>query len=407
MVAWTFDNRSTDLSGTANDPTHDASGNMTADSSNTYIYDAWNRLVEVRDRGDDSLIAEYEYDGQKRRIEKTVDETETDYFYNDNWQLVEERVDGSVAYEYAWDQRYIDAPIARFDAAGDAVYYTNDANMNVTSLVEESGTVIERYAYSPYGERTVLDADWSADADGVSDVDNTLGHQGLHLDTESALYYNRNRYYSPALGRFITRDPLGYVDGMSVYEYAKSTAVNMTDPEGLECNRACCACVATPWLCRIEVSAAAKLEGGCKKAKPLPPGLGLGIGGEYVCWARARGVRFDLVHDTGLDVSGCHLQQDALSISVADGSFSKHSAPRDSGPPNRIQRKGFLEYHGWWYMDSPGFSVRLKKSYIYSFTAWVWVQEQPWVRRTWSLLKGALPPKPIVYCWAAHRSIAS
>ena len=57
MVAWTFDNRSTDLSGTAeldqtrthnaaneitdlsgtaNDPTHDASGNMTADSSNTY-----------------------------------------------------------------------------------------------------------------------------------------------------------------------------------------------------------------------------------------------------------------------------------------------------------------------------------------------------------------------------------
>jgi YD repeat-containing protein len=67
MVAWTFDNRSTDLSGTANDPTHDASGNMTADSSSTYIYDAWNRLVEVHDRGDDSLIAEYEYDGQKRR----------------------------------------------------------------------------------------------------------------------------------------------------------------------------------------------------------------------------------------------------------------------------------------------------------------------------------------------------
>jgi RHS repeat-associated protein len=141
-------------------------------------------------------------------------------------------VDGSVAYEYAWDQRYIDAPVARFDAAGDAVYYTNDANMNVTSLVEESGTVIERYAYDPYGERTVLDADWSADADGLSDVDNVLGHQGLYLDTESALYYNRNRYYSPSLGRFITRDPLGYVDGMSVYEYVKSQAIVLTDHLG-------------------------------------------------------------------------------------------------------------------------------------------------------------------------------
>jgi len=47
-------NEITDLSGTANDPTHDDAGSMTADASNTYIYDAWNRLAEVHDRGDDS-----------------------------------------------------------------------------------------------------------------------------------------------------------------------------------------------------------------------------------------------------------------------------------------------------------------------------------------------------------------
>jgi RHS repeat-associated protein len=262
MVAWTFDNRSTDLSGTAdldqtrthnaaneitdlsgtaNDLTHDAAGNMTADSSNTYIYDAWNRLVEVRDRGDDSLIAEYEYDGQKRRIEKTVNSSTDDYFYNSGWQLVETRTadDADPAEQYVWDLRYVDAPVLRFQdtntdgTVDNTLYYTNDANFNVTALVDESGTVVERYAYSPYGERTVLDADWSADADGLSDVDNVLGHQGLHLDTESALYYNRNRYYSPTLGRFITRDPLGYIDGMSVYEYVGSSAVNTADPEGL------------------------------------------------------------------------------------------------------------------------------------------------------------------------------
>jgi RHS repeat-associated protein len=102
----------------------------------------------------------------------------------------------------------------------------------VTALVDESGTVVERYSYSPYGERTVLDADFSADANGLSDVDNALGHQGLHLDTESALYYNRNRYFSPALGRFIARDPLGYVDGMSVYQYAKSSPLDLIDPAG-------------------------------------------------------------------------------------------------------------------------------------------------------------------------------
>jgi RHS repeat-associated protein len=273
MVAWTFDNRSTDLSGTAeldqarthnaaneitdlsgtaNDPTHDASGNMTADSSNTYIYDAWNRLVEVRDRATDALIATYECDGQKRRIEKTVDSSTDDYFYNSDlglrslggagWQLLETRTDDDVdpSEQYVWDLRYVDAPVLRFqdtDTDGtidDTLYYTNDANFNVTALVDESGNVVERYAYSPYGERTVLDADFSADANGVSDVNNALGHQGLHLDTESALYYNRNRYYSPSLGRFITRDPLGYVDGMSVYEYVGSSPRVYVDAMGYE-----------------------------------------------------------------------------------------------------------------------------------------------------------------------------
>jgi RHS repeat-associated protein len=78
----------------------------------------------------------------------------------------------------------------------------------------------------------VLDADWSADADGLSDVDNALGHQGLHLDTESALYYNRNRYFSPALGRFIQRDPLGYIDGMNQYEYIGDSPSGSQDPAG-------------------------------------------------------------------------------------------------------------------------------------------------------------------------------
>jgi RHS repeat-associated protein len=196
--------------------------------------------VEVRDRGDDSLIATYEYDGQKRRIEKTVNSTTEDIFYNSEWQILEVRTadDTDPSEQYIWDIRYVDAPVVRFQDADtdgtvdNTLYYTNDANMNVTALVDESGTVVERYAYDPYGERTVLDGDWSTDADGVSDVNNALGHQGLHLDSESALYYNRNRYYSPSLGRFITRDPLGYVDGMSVYEYRKSSRSATADPEG-------------------------------------------------------------------------------------------------------------------------------------------------------------------------------
>lgn len=57
---------------------------------------------------------------------------------------------------------------------------------------------------------------------------------GRPLDLESGLYYFRNRYYSPTLGRFISPDPLDYVDGMNVYAYVNGNVVNLLDPMGTE-----------------------------------------------------------------------------------------------------------------------------------------------------------------------------
>jgi RHS repeat-associated protein len=54
---------------------------------------------------------------------------------------------------------------------------------------------------------------------------------GQRYDSETGFYYFRNRYYDPELGRFISRDPLGYVDGMSLY--AGYFAPHGLDPLGL------------------------------------------------------------------------------------------------------------------------------------------------------------------------------
>ena len=73
------------------------------------------------------------------------------------------------------------------------LYYLNDANMNVTALVNTSGTVVERYVYDPYGQVTVLDSttggqtDWAADADGDFDVDNEILYCGYRYDPETGL----------------------------------------------------------------------------------------------------------------------------------------------------------------------------------------------------------------------------
>jgi RHS repeat-associated protein len=58
---------------------------------------------------------------------------------------------------------------------------------------------------------------------------------GRPLDGETGLYYFRNRYYDPELGRFTSVDPLGYVDGPSMYGFAMNGPMNGGDPLGLVC----------------------------------------------------------------------------------------------------------------------------------------------------------------------------
>ena len=62
-------------------------------------------------------------------------------------------------------------------------------------------------------------------------------HQPFHLqnqyfDQETGLHYNFLRYYEPALGRFITQDPIGLMGGMNLYRF-EGTVQNQVDPLGL------------------------------------------------------------------------------------------------------------------------------------------------------------------------------
>jgi len=147
--------------------------------------------------------------------------------------------------QFVWDVRYVDAPVLRFhdgDTDGtidDTLYYTTDANMNVTALVDTDGTVVERYVYDAYGRVTFLAADWSlqenGDVDGIaSNYANTVLFAGYRFDSETGLYHVRHRMYHATLGRWIQRDPIGYGDGMGLYAYVAANPLASRDPHGLQ-----------------------------------------------------------------------------------------------------------------------------------------------------------------------------
>jgi RHS repeat-associated protein len=223
-------NEITSISGQTS-PTYDANGNMTGDQSgHTLIFDAWNRLIQVKNGS--TALETYGYDGLNRRITENPG-TVRDLYYDTSWQLLEEDVSGSMQDQYVWSPVYIDALIER-DTPAQRFYVQQDANFNVTALVDSSGNVQERYIYDPYGTTTILTPIWSTRA--TSSFGWVFLHQGGRFDNATGLYLFRIRDLSPTLGRWIENDPLQYAAGSSnFYEDVMNDPVARLDPTGTIC----------------------------------------------------------------------------------------------------------------------------------------------------------------------------
>jgi RHS repeat-associated protein len=123
------------------------------------------------------------------------------------------------------------------DLSGDGtyderLYVQQDANYNPASLSDNTGVVVERFLFDPYGVATFLDPNWSVDAAG-SDYAWTHLHQGGRHDPLTGLVHFRFRDYRPTLGRWTQQDPAGYVDGANLYLALLSNPVHHNDPTGL------------------------------------------------------------------------------------------------------------------------------------------------------------------------------
>jgi RHS repeat-associated protein len=205
---------------------------------------------------------EYAYDGLNHRITDSFGPgpiTSTrDLYYSLQWQVIEERVRTATGdipttadTRYVWSPVYVDAMIAR-DQNADSnsatgtggleqrIYALQDANWNTTAIVAASGvpgfatgSVIYRFVYTPFGESTVLTASWATPTSPLVTAWNHL-FQGLKFNEATGLACVRNRDYSASLGRFIERDPIGFVArDNNWYRFVCNQPSRKTDSSGL------------------------------------------------------------------------------------------------------------------------------------------------------------------------------
>jgi RHS repeat-associated protein len=115
-------------------------------------------------------------------------------------------------------------------------WYLYDGNGNVMQLLDASTLdVAAVYEYDAYGN-TLVAEDW--DFSGIVD-DNPFRFSTKWLDTETGLAYYGYRYYSPRLGRWLSRDPIGEMGGINLYQFVRNSPLTRHDGLGLRDEDGC------------------------------------------------------------------------------------------------------------------------------------------------------------------------
>ncbi|HEY6252422.1 MAG TPA: RHS repeat-associated core domain-containing protein [Candidatus Angelobacter sp.] len=153
-----------------------------------------------------------------------VGTSNTGFFYNGG--AITQELNGSTVTANIWNGG--SSYFQRTDANGSVVPLV-DGLGSVLALADANGNIVTQYTYDPFGG-TTTSGTASANPNQYIGQENDL----------TGLYYFHARYYSPALHRFISEDPLGFGGGdVNLHAYGLNSPTNFRDPSGKSVPLAC------------------------------------------------------------------------------------------------------------------------------------------------------------------------
>jgi len=192
----------------------DDNGNLVERGSDAFEWDYEDRMVEATVN---SVTSTFAYRGDGLRDSRTVGMTTTTFTWDINAGLPVVLDDGN--------QYLYGAGLSAMKQGSDWFYYLADGLGSTMAIVDASGDVENGYTYDVYGEPTV-----------TGSLANEFDFAGQQTDGSTGLQYLRARYYDPATGTFLSRDPLAQLPSWlgSPFGYAYADPIGLNDPSGLD-----------------------------------------------------------------------------------------------------------------------------------------------------------------------------
>jgi RHS repeat-associated protein len=107
----------------------------------------------------------------------------------------------------------------------------NNDYFGVTAAISTSAGVLERYGYDGFGTPRYMTSAFGNRSSSSYEWETLF--DAYRYDLESGLYQVRYRYLHPKLGRWVSRDPIGELGGVSLYAYVINSPIRSTDTFGL------------------------------------------------------------------------------------------------------------------------------------------------------------------------------
>ena len=166
-------------------------------------------------------MVENAYNGDGRRVIKTVNGASTYYLYEYDKVILETNVFGDVTGRNVYGLNLLIRTVGI-----DTFYYMYNGHADVTALLTPAGQVAASYYYDAFGN--VLET--------TGNADNSILFAGYQYDKETGLYYLNARMYDPVTARFMQEDTyLGQKNdplSLNLYTYCHNSPLMYWDPTG-------------------------------------------------------------------------------------------------------------------------------------------------------------------------------